>query len=73
MSATTVIARSSSTGTGEKVNYELHSDHQLYVVYDGGEFSVGYVSDPEAIDTAIFNHEEEMMILMAEAKAEFGF
>jgi hypothetical protein len=33
----------------------------------------GYVSDPDNLDEAIDNHEEELAYLIADAKAEFGF
>ena len=38
----------------------------------GFEMAVGYVENADEIDTAIFNHEEEMMYLMEQARAEFG-
>ena len=42
--------------------------------HDDGElgFYCGIVSDPENLDVAIDVHEEEMRVLLAEAKEEFG-
>ena len=67
-----VIDTVTSTATGEPCTYELRADHKLYCVYDGGEFECGSVMNLDAIDTAVFNFEEEMMALMADARAEFG-
>jgi len=74
-----VVAERYSTGTGELVHYELRTDGQLYVVgkdddfnKTGFEMAVGHVMNADAIDTAIFNHEEEMMYLMQQAREEFG-
>ncbi len=52
-----------------------------YALYDNGElwlmgrdgYMAGYVMNPENIDYAIDNHEEEMEILLAQAREEFGF
>ena len=60
---TTTIAR--------RPGYRLTAEGKLYTTGEYG-FFVGYVSDPENIETAIENHEEEMRVLMAQASAEFG-
>ncbi len=51
--------------------YQLFSNGQLWTAGRHGYFC-GYVSDPENIDLAIDNHEEEMCCLMADAMAEFA-
>ena len=67
-----VIATMTSTTTGEPCTYELRDDYKLYCVYDGGEIECGSVMNLDSIETAVFNFEEEMMVLMADARAEFG-
>jgi len=57
-------------------HYELFSNGELWLVFEedgeAGEYRCGYVMDPENIEIAIDEHEQEMRILMAEAMAEFG-
>jgi len=55
-----------------KTTYKLYADGQLWTTGRHG-FLCGYVSDPDNLDCAIDNHEEEMACLMADARAEFGF
>jgi len=51
--------------------YKLYANGELWTTGEHGYFC-GHVSDPENIDCAIDNHEEEMSCLMADAFAEFG-
>ena len=73
-----VLSKRHSDATGEMVHYELRSDHKLYVVGKddelnptGFEMEIGSVMHLDGIDTAIFNHEEEMLCLMADTREEF--
>jgi len=55
--------------------YKLYNNGELWQSGDASlpdGFLCGYVTDPEHIDTAIDNYEEEMRCLMASARAEFG-
>jgi hypothetical protein len=51
--------------------YALHANGELWTT---GKYAYmcGYVSDPENLDYAIDNHEEEMRVLMADFRAELG-
>jgi hypothetical protein len=51
--------------------YELRGGGKLFRTGEHG-FFVGYVMDPENIDIAIDEHEEEVRVLMAYAELEFG-
>jgi hypothetical protein len=53
--------------------YELRQDGHYCKLYTVGEhgYFCGYVSNPEYMQDAIDNHEEEMRIMLAEAQEEF--
>lgn len=71
MSAKRPTTKPVATEKRGKATYSLFANGQLWT---GGRhgFLCGYVSDPENLDYAIDNHEEEMSVLMAQARAEFG-
>ena len=54
--------------------YELRWDGRDLKLYTVGEhgYECGYVSSQEYMQDAIDNHEEEMRIMFAEAREEFG-
>ena len=52
--------------------YELFANGELWTTGEHG-FLCGHVCNPENLDYAIDTHEEEMRVLMAQAKAEFGW
>jgi len=52
--------------------YKLFANGELWTTGKWG-FLCGHVMDPENLDHAIDNHEEEMAYLMAQARVEFGF
>ena len=54
-----------------KTTYHLFANGELWTTGRYG-YLCGYVSNPDNIDEAIDNHEEEMRYLMADAVAEFG-
>jgi len=51
--------------------YRLFSNGQLWTS-GRHAYLCGIVSDPDNLDEAIDNHEEEMAYLIADARAEFG-
>jgi len=51
--------------------YDLYANGELWTRGEHG-FRAGYVMDAENLDTAIVNHEEEMRVLLAQAREEFG-
>ncbi len=68
-------------GTQEnKPDCKIVARRKGYVLYENGElwrtgkhgFRAGYVMEPENLDCAIDNHEEEMRVMLAEAQIEFG-
>jgi hypothetical protein len=62
------------TRTQGDIVYELRwdgGDLKLYTVGEHG-YECGYVSSQEYMQDAIDNHEEEMRIMFAEAREEFG-
>lgn len=54
-----------------KTTYHLFANGELWTT-GRNAFLCGHVSNPDYIDEAIDNHEEEMQCLMADAFAEFG-
>tara|TARA_R110001592_G_scaffold68181_1_gene208902 strand:+ start:1001 stop:1243 length:243 start_codon:yes stop_codon:yes gene_type:complete len=54
--------------------YELRQDGDYYKLYTVGEhgYFCGYVSNPEYMQDAIDNHEEEMSFMVCQAREEFG-
>lgn len=62
------------TVTNEGTVYELRDNGDYYKLYTVGEhgYFCGYTSGPEYLQDAIDNHEEEVRILFAEAREEFG-
>mgnify|MGYP003660299956 FL=1 len=62
------------TVTGEDGVYELRQDGHYYKLYTVGEdgYLCGYVSNPEYMQDAIDNHEEEMGLMVCQAREEFG-
>jgi hypothetical protein len=54
--------------------YELREDEGYFKLYTVGEhgYFCGYVSDPEYLEDAIYNHEEEMGFMLAQAREEFA-
>jgi hypothetical protein len=55
----------------KRPGYELKPNGELWTTGEHA-YMCGYVMNPENLDEAIENHEEEMRSLMAEARAEFG-
>ena len=51
--------------------YQLFSNGELWIDGEHG-YLCGYVSDPENLDYAIDEHEDEMHVLMEQARIEFG-
>lgn len=51
--------------------YGLTADGELWRLGHHG-YRAGYVMHAENFETAIDNHEEELRVLMAEARREFG-
>ena len=54
-----------------KTRYQLLSNGELWTAGKHG-YHCGYVSDPDNLDYAIDVHEEEMHVLMEQARVEFG-
>ena len=52
--------------------YVLHSNGELWTTGKHG-YLAGHVIEPGNLDNAIDNHEEEVRVMMAQARAEFGF
>tara|TARA_R110000822_G_scaffold192085_1_gene330798 strand:+ start:311 stop:535 length:225 start_codon:yes stop_codon:yes gene_type:complete len=59
------------TVTGEDGVYELRQDGHYYKLYTVGEdgYLCGYVSNPEYMQDAIDNHEEEMRIMATDFRS----
>jgi hypothetical protein len=63
-----------------KPNCKIVARRKGYVLYENGElwttgkygFRAGYVMEPGNLDTAIDNHEEEMRVMLADARSEFA-
>ena len=60
-----------ATAKRGQTTYKLYANGELWTTGPHG-FLCGYVSDPEDIDAAIYNHEEEIAVMWAQARAEFG-
>ncbi len=59
------------TKTSECGKYVLYDNTELWTTGEHA-FMCGYVMDPENMVVAIDNHEEEMRVLIAQAREEFG-
>jgi hypothetical protein len=59
----------------KREGYELRDNGELWRVFEDSEcnYMAGYVMDAENLDYAIEMAEEEMRVLMAQAREEFGF
>lgn len=59
----------------ENEKYAIYESGGFFELWKKGEYGymAGNVMNPENFEAAIYAHEEEMAILIANAKAEFGF
>jgi hypothetical protein len=66
-----VSTKPSSPIVARRKGYALYSNGELWTTGPHA-YMAGYVMDPGNIDTAIDVAEEEMRIMMADARIEFG-
>ena len=53
--------------------YGLLANTELWKIAGKDSYMAGHVMNPEAIEVAVDNAEEEMRCLIADARREFGF